>query len=353
MFVRLRVVNHMLHILITSQPHHPLMKRLISIFLLLTAFITAKAELSEKAIRDIIIKCDVADTVLQAPDAPTFWQLLRHTNPEFRKTAKSLASSGDRDIKRELINELSNCDQYFRTVPTAPGLYDLSEHIVESSGIRAISPTATLTITDESDIAVFGYPNGYLFMTGGLHKAVTGDTTVLRSLFAAEAAHYALQHAYAHNKYEKKRRNRHRFWRIFGAVALTGASVLADNATDGYFPVELGLMAATAIATTDVVIRYPMRYTPMQIYEADIVAYRYCQLAFGSGLHYIMALRLVGNDLDASAAMMANAPTVADRISVLQYLDTHPEIRSRVKSRNTRPKYLKKYFDPFLPSNYR
>lgn len=303
--------------------------------------------------RKIITECDVADTVLRANDRDAFWQLLRLTNPEYRKTAKSLASSGDRDIKRNLITTLSNCDEYFRNVPTRPELYELSENIARESGIHSLSPVANLTFTDENDIAIFGYPNGYIFITHGLYQVVNGDTAILHALFAAETAHYALQHAYAHQKYEKKRRNRHRFWRIFGAVAITSASIIAEEATDGYFPSELGIMAAGTIAISEVRDRYTMQYTPIQIHEADIIAYRYCQLAFGSGEPYIKALCIAGNDIDATSFHTKDAPTVADRIALLKYMENHPELRQKVKIRTARPRQVKKYSDPFSPSNYR
>lgn len=329
------------------------MRKFLTILLLLATAPMMCAELSEKAMKKIIIECDVADTVLNAPDSHAFWVLLQYTNREYYKTSKSLASNGDRDIKRELISVLSNCDQYFRTVPTRTDLYELSESLTETSGIRSVAPTATLTVTDDSDIATFGYPNGYIFFTDGLYRAVDGDSVTLSALLAAEGAHYALQHAYAHQKYEKKRRNRQRFWRIFGAVAITGASIALDNATDGDFPAEIGIATAVGLASLPVEYRYKMQYTPRQIHEADIVAYRFCQNIYGSGNPYISALYLVGNDLDATSAHSVEAPSVAERIALLQYMERHPELRSKIKANHTKPRRIKNMFNPFSPSNYR
>lgn len=310
--------------------------------------------MSEKEMTRIIRDCDVADTVMRADSPEAFWTLLRMTNDQYRKTAKSLRSGGDRDIKRNLLITLSECDSYFRNVPVRSPLYDLCERTADAIGVRGINPLATVTITDERDIAAFSYPNGYLFATGALYDALGGDSLQLRCILASEACHYALQHAYAHARYEKSRRRLHRFLRILGATALAGASVVAQEATDGWFPAEVGILAAAYIGTSPVIDRYRMQYTPRQILEADIVAYRYAQYTTGSGRPYIAALITVGNDLDASSNLTGpDYPTVAERIKLLLYMEAHPELRRRAKSNRRPPRPAPDYNDIFAPSNYR
>ncbi len=252
--------------------------------------IAAHAEMSEKRMAAIIAKYDVADMVMNAPDAGSFWIMLQMTNHDYHRVAKSLAGNGDRDIKRDLIGVLSECHNYFTNVPTRPEAYTLMESLADSMGIRSTSPLVSFSVTDEPDMALFGYPNGYIFMTGALYDEIRADTLATTALLASEAAHYALQHAYAHSKWEKSRKRRQRFWRILGASALAATSVVADVASDGYVPADIGVAAAVLVAASPIERRYTMHYSPRQILEADIVAYRFMQWATGSGDSYIRAL---------------------------------------------------------------
>ena len=330
------------------------MKYILSALLLIIAHTAFARQLSENNIRNIIIECDVADTVLRATDATAFWQLLQMTNRQYRKTVKSLRSGRDRDIKRKLITTLAECDTYFRNVPTRTDMYDRAEHTIEATGVRKVNPLATFTVTDEPDIALFGYPNGYIFASGGLIDALEGDTAALQYLLASEACHYALQHAYGHERYEKSRRRRHRALRIIGAALLTGASVVAHEASDGWFPAEIGIMSAAYMATAPVALRYHMHYTPMQIHEADIVAYRYTELVTGSGQPYIDALMRICLDLDATSGFTGpDYPSVLQRIDVLRYMACHPELRRKLKSNKSKPRPVPSHTDIFAPSNYR
>lgn len=326
------------------------MKRIIAALLIMAA-LAGHARISDRQIEQIVSRLDVADTVMHAPSHAQFWQLLQMSNKPYRKAVKSLRGRGDRDIKHRLIQTLADSHAYFAQVPVRDKTYEGCERMIEASGLRQVNPLATLTITDEADISIFGYPNGYMFMTGALYDAVEGDSLALQGLLAAEEAHYALQHAYVHAKAEKKRARKHRFWKIFGATALAGASIIADEATDGMFPAELGLTAAVMIGISDTPQRHRLDYTPDQIVEADIIAYRYMQLD-GNGDTYIDALRRVGHDLDATAGCGKDYFTVADRIAILEYIAANPRPR-KIKANKVRLKPIPTHTDIFAPSNYR
>lgn len=313
--------------------------------------ITAAARISEKQIIETVRRLDVADTVMHAPSRAQFWQLLQMSSKPYRDAVKSLRGGGDRDIKHKLIQTLADSEAYFANVPVRSNSYTLCERMIDSSGIRTSNPLATLTITDEKDISAFGYPNGYLFMTGALFDAVEGDSLALQGLLAAEEAHYALQHAYVHAKAEKKLARKHRFWKIFGATALAGASIIADEATDGMFPAELGITAAVMIGASDTPQRHRLDYTPDQIIEADIIAYRYMQLD-GNGSTYIDVLRRVGHDLDATAGYGKDYLTVADRIAILEHIAANPRPK-KIRANKVRLKPIPTHTDIFAPSNYR
>ncbi len=315
--------------------------------------IAAHAEMSEKRMAAIIAKYDVADMVMNAPDAGSFWIMLQMTNHDYHRVAKSLAGNGDRDIKRDLIGVLSECHNYFTNVPTRPEAYTLMESLADSMGIRSTSPLVSFSVTDEPDMALFGYPNGYIFMTGALYDEIRADTLATTALLASEAAHYALQHAYAHSKWEKSRKRRQRFWRILGASALAATSVVADVASDGYVPADIGVAAAVLVAASPIERRYTMHYSPRQILEADIVAYRFMQWATGSGDSYIRALQLAGNDIDATSGFEGpDYPTVAERVALLRYMRDNPQLRDKVRANSIRAKKVDSYFNIFSPANF-
>lgn len=321
--------------------------RTLSFTLALCAALAVHAVLPEKKINRIIEQCDVADTVMHAPDAGQFWLLLQQTDPDYRSAAKSLSGNGDGDIKRNLVHVLADCSDYFANVPVRSDAYDLTESVTALTGIRSISPTASFTVTHEPDKAMFGYPNGYIFMSGGLFDAMRTDTTAVTALMAAECTHYALQHAYTHQCQEKKLKRRTRLGRGALAAVLTVGSILADNSPEGFVS-AIGNGAAQIVSGAPIAPRHTLTYTPRQIHQADIVAYRFMQWSTGSGRPYIDALERYGYDIDASIPLAKGYPTLSDRIAVLKALENR---QSPLKSR--KPKPVKRNFDIFSPSNFK
>ncbi len=320
---------------------------IISVLAFITAVFSIFAD-DEKRYRKIIAECDVADIVTWSTTPAEFWTRLQMTNKNYHKASKSLSSNGDKDIKTDILTLLGECDYYFRNVPTREDLYEVSEGLVEWSGLRDVNPFTMLTFTRENDIAAFGYPNGYIFMTDAFYRAVDGDSTTMQAIFAAEAVHSVLQHVYSHSQWEKSRRKKARFWRIFGAVAVAATSIVIDQITDGYTPIiEIGTVVAASLATSDAGQRYMMLYTPLQVYEADIVAYRFMERFGQGGDSYINALRSIGYDLDAANPQGPDFPTVKDRINLLEYMAAHPELREKVKANKRRPQAVAPYHNIF------
>lgn len=307
---------------------------------------------SESDYAKLIARYDVADTVMHANTAEDFWSLLQMTDRQFGKIAKSMSGKGDKDLKRIMVATVAACDTYFREVDTDGSLYSFNEAIIDQSGLRGIAPTAIMSVTREGDVASFSYPNGYFFITQPLYELLEGDSAAILALISAEGAHYALQHAYAHSKWEKSRRNKLRFWSIFGAAAVTTAGIIIDQATDGYSPaLEIASIAAVAMTNVDHSPRYSMIYTPEQIFQADIVAYRFMEWVGYGGHKYIEALHRVGFHIDA-ANPQTDAPQVTERIALLDYLETHPELRTKAKHRKRQPRPVAPYQTLLSPSNY-
>lgn len=329
--------------------------RIIALLLAVTCVLAAAARNPEKDYRKLIERLDVADTVMNAPSAAAFWQLLQDTDPRYSKVARSMASEkSNRDIKRNMIRTMAECDDYFLNVPSDPSLYGFAEQVMNSSGLRAVSPTAILSVTRESDIAAFSYPNGYFFITRPLYDALGGNPAAITAVIAAQGAHFVLQHAYDHACHEKSRRHRSRVARFFGAIAVAITGAVLDCATDWQYPFsEMASIVAMTMVAYDSAPRYTMLYTPDQIHQADIIAYRFMEWTGAGGRSYIDALRRVGYDIDAANGSVAEAPPLDRRIALLEYLDSHPEIRGRVKARNRRPERTIREPFIFLQQNYR
>ncbi len=330
------------------------MKRIISFIAVVLLFsVVLEASVTEKRMRQIIERCDVSDTVMNAPSAGEFWQLLQATTPGYDKTARSLAGKKHRDIKRNMISTLSDADAYFVNVPVAAGSYDLAETVVERSGIRSINPTSILTVTEEPDVAVFSYPNGYFFMTAPLVDVLGGDDLAIEALLAAEHTHFALQDAYENACREKSRRRRANILKyVFGSALAVGGAILDEvTGSDGMLADVVTGMGLTLMALP-VAPRVTMLYSDEQVHRADIVAYRFMEWKGYGGRVYIDALRRAGFHLEAGAAV-ANMPSVADRIAVLEYLDSHPETRQRVKARTRQPRRVEPAHYVFSRDNYR
>lgn len=302
----------------------------------------------------IINRYDVADTVMNAPDAGMFWQLLQTTDPQYRKTASSLAKDRkNRDIKRDMVSLMSSSRQYFATVPTDESLYDMNEMIMGRLGVRDVLPTAILSVTAENDVALFSYPNGYFFATRPLWEQVGSDTVAMTALMAAESTHFVLQHAYANAARQKSMARRKRLGRIFGAVALTAAGVIIDQAMGNeWMPfTELASIVSVGLVSMDSNPRYTFHYSPEQTYQADIVAYRFMEWAGYGGRAYIDALRMAGFHLDAQSQQPADAPDMATRISLLEYLDRMPKTGSHASNAGRQPRPVKNYDNIFVLKN--
>lgn len=299
----------------------------------------------EKDYIKIISRHDVADTVLRAPGNGAFWALVQQTTPGYAGVMKSMRGKGDKDIKRDMVTVLNSADDYFANVPARSDLAPGIDTLLARTGIRDINPLCILTVTREPDVALFSYPNGYIFITEPLYDMVQGDSTMLTAMVAAELAHYTLQHAYSHALWERSRRRKKRFWQGVASVAIASAGALTAIAADAPATIYVG------IGGGEITPKYYAQYTPEQILEADIIAYRYMQWAGYGGDAYIDMLRRVGYVIDASAAAdpsyvpHKDMPTIDQRIALLEYLRDNPTVRQRVKNPRRKPVTVGSYTD--------
>lgn len=318
---------------------------LCAMLLMAAAGAEARKGASTKQFEKLIRKYDVADTVLRASDTESFWTLVQRTNRPFRKTAKSLRGKGDQDIKRDLMQLLGECDQYFIYAPRRTDLDAAADSIVTRSGIRGVSPLCMLSVVREPDISAFGYPNGYIFFTEGFYEAAQGDSAILMAAYAEQAVHFVLQHAYTNALARKKRRRIKSIVGIAAVTILTGLTALTDPSGD------MSLCIGMPVSSAGDAPRYSIQYTPDQIYEADIIAYRFMQKAGYGGQAYIDMLRRLGYMAEPYAGN--GTPSVDDRIGLLEHLRDNPGLRHRVKNLRTRPKSVGNYMEAMSPKNYK
>lgn len=318
---------------------------------ILLAAICAHASISESKIKKFINRYDVADTVLKAENPLEFWSLLTATNPEYAKAAKSLAGRGDKDLKKTLTAILNDARLFYVDVPVKTDATPLADRISDKLGLQMLLPSYSITVTDETDFATYGYPNGMIFMTGALFDEAKADTASLTALMAAESVHFALQHAYAHAKWEKSRRKKHGI--LAGAIgaAFLATAAVVSSAADTPEIVDFGGNVMNHAINSPIEPKHPTDYTPGQIVEADIVAFRLMQLIYGSGNPYIDALRRYGYTMECFMPTDSkDYISVGDRIRILEYLRDEPDVRRNVKAKNRLPEIVPVEFKILRPA---
>ena len=66
---------------------------------------------------------------------------------------------------------------------------------------------------------------------------------------------------------------------------------------------------------------FQFKYSREQELEADLIAYRYCEIMGIGGYAYILALELLGDDFGSlKAEKQSDHPTIAYRVAFLKYI---------------------------------
>ena len=79
-------------------------------------------------------------------------------------------------------------------------------------------------------------------------------------------------------------------------------------------------------------IEFSQKYSHEQIYEADLIAYRFLE-NMGSGEDFINGLRILGSNYDSLyEENRYDRPSTSERIDFLKYVQSNPQIGNKINA---------------------
>lgn len=322
--------------------------------ILLGAFILAgtlfcDAHLSEGRMRKTIRQYDVAYSayaqgVCQGPNA--FWTAVEGTDPGLLRYFADMQrnSRATRGAIRRYEAEprffsrycaqidwkaQPYCDSILTLLGADPSMPDCSIHIV-------LDPLpAVATVPTEEGRAI-------LISSQLLAKPGWTDEMFL-AIAAHEYAHGILRHPVRSHCIDIKNERKNR-WAAAGIIAagivLTAADAYVNDQcapgstvnnyiyvappANGYEPPA----PPAAEAPVSVLSTFQYNFKPEQVLQADLVAFRFMETR-GQGQAYIESLRFMGYDYDLCFEGINNHPDTNDRIALLEYARSHPDVKPK------------------------
>ena len=229
------------------------------------------------------------------------------------------------------------------------GLQNYCDSLVADMGLDKLGVNFTFNIVSAAQPNVFSAPteDGFaVCVTEGLYCNPYMTDDIMKGYVAHEFAHGALRHElrYLYSEAKKKRSDR-----VLGAVVLgvTTAAVgtleyVLDDNTPVVYTIPLFEDTPSAAAGSENVERaskkvledlnsnlknntllYSFNFTPEQIYEADLMAYRFLQ-NIGVADTYFDGLKILGARYDSQFATMPKHPSIAQRLKFLKYVEENP-----------------------------
>lgn len=176
--------------------------------------------------------------------------------------------------------------------------------------------------------------DGYaIFLTTGLVNHKGSNYEVIMGHVVREYIHVYMLHHLSRLYADAKGRRKER---LLTGLAIGAAAAL--NATNAYLSAKNGTPYyynnVIVDATTTVEVkngspeaRYILSYLSEQVFEADLIAYRFMEKA-GYGEEYINGLRILASERDGIYDSLNPDAPLSERINLLKYMQTHPEYRN-------------------------
>lgn len=298
--------------------------------------VSSSAENYEKKFRKIIERFDVDDAVkeLSSPAPSEFWKTARDLNERFLKFEKDIKKNhgAEKEALAGIYDLPKFYPEYNESVINEYTSY--TDTLLMMSGIKEVSPETELYIvysnTPDVFIAMKENGNFAICMTTGLLKRKGLNHKMVLGAVAHEFCHgYLKHHIRRFYAVAKKRRSE----RITSTIASTLNSIAAGmdayNASDrgGNPNLEYYLYQANLIKRNEefAVHEYDIEYLKDQIFEADLLAYRFSQ-TLGIEEDYINMLRLLGSDFDQEENQSPDSPTITQRINFLNFVKDNPHL---------------------------
>ncbi|MDE5882733.1 MAG: hypothetical protein K2H60_13500 [Muribaculaceae bacterium] len=303
---------------------------------------------TDKTYRKLIEKYDVADEakIVDANAPVTFWNATLKNNELLRKFNKNMKKN--RGAEKEANAKTME-------LPRMYPLYDESivanmqgfcDSLLIDMGIRNSGVNCSLHIINSDNPNYFSAmtEDGFaICLTSGLvtKKGVTRE--ILMGYVANEFAHNVLMHSkrgfYAE---AKQRRKDDLIGALVGTAVLTAVCLTpdaydhhrhCDNGNDSCAGDDLDANKDNKKEITSSAIEFSQKYSHEQIYEADLIAYRFLE-NMGSGEEFINGLRILGSNYDSLyEENRYDRPSTSERIDFLKYVQSNPQIGNKINAR--------------------
>lgn len=307
------------------------MKRIVFLLLVIISAMSSYAANVEKQYKKLIENFDVADEAKYGDtlDAAGFWNAMLDNNELRIKFLKDLKKN--KGAEKEALTKTAQLPrfypQYDETIDHS--MQGFCDTLLMDMGISELGFKCSLHVVYSDDANAFTAltEDGFaICLTKALisKKGITYD--ILKGYVANEFAHGALLH---HERLfyagAKKRRKDNITEGIAAGVCLFFAALAAaedDNTTCGN---DCGTTVENNIEINVSPVKYIFQYSKEQVFEADLVAYRFLE-HLGKGEAFINGLRILGTPYDALYEEDNDHPTIVDRIGFLKYVQQHPEL---------------------------
>lgn len=320
------------------------MNKLLCIILFLSIWnMTYAHDNKIEEFRKYIKKYDMRDSIkdnLIVGDASSYWRAIMDKNKRYQEALEA-ATKGKKSAKvaqKNMRDAMQYAYEYAKTFDSVNYMNPLIDSLVAITGINDIYREAQLYVIHEPVENAFVFANGSAYITDALMNRLNFDVELLIGVYAHELVHFTLQHMYAGWYYgDIKKRKNDLLADVFSGLTV-GAIVAADMyaATNGVQPPKnrdesyqrtIDSFKKEADRNTE---KFRIKYSKEQEYEADILAYRFCEWIGIGGNKYIDALRLIQSDLEIFYQSDTH-PLTSDRIALLEYMATNPTFKPKKK----------------------
>lgn len=319
------------------------MKRSSLFLLIIISSLNIFAANNQKQYKKLIEAYDVADEVkgIETNSPAEFWSVMLKNNEPYLKFAEDIKKGkGAEKEALEYTAQLPHLSHDNENIISRRQSF--CDSLLSNTGIAGLNLNCSLYLINSNEINAYTAltDDGFaICLTTGLlnREGMTDD--ILTGYVANSFVHGALNH---HTRvfydYARQRRKN----AIYGGLAfgVAGFSIgigrlltppptpPADNDYDG---------SEDIIESTRT---YCFDYTQAQIFEADLIAYRFLE-NLGRGDDYIDGLRILGKEYDDLYAVFDNRPTVESRIEFLEFVRDNPQL-GNTKNAGLRIKRLQK-----------
>lgn len=303
-----------------------------------------------KTYKKLVERYDVADEVkiVDAKAPVAFWNATLKNNELLRKFNKNMKKNrgAEKEANARTMELPRMYPLYDETVMV--DMQGFCDTLLTDMGITDTGINCSLHIVDSDTPNYFSAmtEDGFaICLTSGLlaKKGVTRE--ILMGYVANEFAHNALMHSkrgfYAD---AKQRRKDDLIGTLVGTAVLTAVCLTPDaysndhhshccNSNDPGTRDDSEADKDNKKEITSSAIEFSQKYSHEQIYEADLVAYRFLENV-SSGEDFINGLRILGSNYDSLyEENRYDRPSTSERIDFLKYVQSNPQIGNKINDR--------------------